>query len=198
MSLYFYGLHWCQKGYFQRSLATNLSLQSHVDNFHKKVVSRIILLGRIWIDITPAVAETKYKVIISSMFLYCSNVNISIPDSQNSKDKKIATSRFKDHNWATQENYFSSYKSHKRYTLYNWSVQVCIGTLTELAKNYFYKQNHTKGAGGNNVNLDVLPIRIEEARMTVYYQGNQIYNKLPTALKIETCVLRFKTSYKAF
>ena len=70
--------------YLGVALDRYLNLQSHVENIHMKVASRIKLLGRIRLDITPAVAETIYKVMILPIFLYCSYVNISISDSQNS------------------------------------------------------------------------------------------------------------------
>ena len=72
--------------YLGVTLDKNLNLQSYVDNIHMKVASRTKSLGgRIRIDITPAVAETIYKVMILPILLCCSNINISTSDSQNSK-----------------------------------------------------------------------------------------------------------------
>ena len=46
------------------------------------------------------------------------------------------------------------------------------------------------------MNLDVPSIRKEAERKTFYYQGTSICNKLPSTLKTETYILRFKRSYK--
>ena len=70
-------------------LNKNLNLQRYVDNIHMKVTSRIKLLGRIRMDITPAVAETIYKVKILPIFLYCSSIKISNSDTQNSKIEQL-------------------------------------------------------------------------------------------------------------
>ena len=51
------------------------NLQSHVDNIHKKVASRIKLLGRIRIDITPAVAETIYKVMVLPIYFFIAAIS---------------------------------------------------------------------------------------------------------------------------
>ena len=45
-----------------------MNLQSHFDNIHKIVASKIKLLGRIQIDSTPAAAEMNYKVMILPIF----------------------------------------------------------------------------------------------------------------------------------
>ena len=71
------------------------------------------------------------------------------------------------------------------------------GLAPNLFKSYFCNQNHTKGIRGNNANLVVPPLRTEVARKTFYYQGTQIYNKLPITIQTEIPILRFKTSYKA-
>ena len=42
----------------------NLNLQSHVYNIHKKVASRVKLLGKVRIGITPADTETIYRVML--------------------------------------------------------------------------------------------------------------------------------------
>ena len=74
----------------------------------------------------------------------------------------------------------------------------CVNRLAPyLFEDYFSKQYQTNGTRGNNVNLVVPPIRTEAARKTFYYQGTQIYNNLPTTLKTEASVVRFKMRYKA-
>ena len=73
----------------------------------------------------------------------------------------------------------------------------CVhGLAPNLFEKYFCKQNHTKGTRGNNVNLVVPPIRTEAARKTFFYQGTQIYNKLPTTLETETLFLGLKRALK--
>ena len=179
------------------TLDKNLNLQSHVHNIHKKVASRIKLLGRIRIDITPVVAETIYKVMILPILLYCSNINISIPDSQNLKIEKLQHRALKIINGRHGRITFPAIKAikDKRCAI---EVLKCVhGLAPNLFENYFCKQNHTIGTRGNNVNLVVPPIRTEAARKIFFYQGTQIYNKLPTTLKTETSILRFKTSFEA-
>ena len=182
--------------YLGVTLDKNLNLQSHFDNTHKKVASRIKLLVRIRIDITPAVAETIYKVMILRMFLYCSNISISIPDSQSSKIEKLQHRALKIMNGRHDRITFPTIKAitDKRFSI---KVLKCVYRLAlNLFGNYSCKQNHTKGTRGNTANLVIPPIRTEAARKTFYYQGTEIYNKLPTKLKTETSILRFKTSYK--
>ena len=174
-----------------------MNLQSHFDNIHKIVASKIKLLGRIQIDITPAAAEMNYKVMILPIFLYCSNINISIPDSQNSKIEKLQHHALKIINGWHGRITFPAIKAIKDKCC---AIEVfeCVHGLTpNLFENYFCKQNHTKGTRGNNVNFVVSPTRTEAARKTFYYQGTLISNKLPTTLKTETSILRFKMSYKA-
>ena len=121
----------------------NSKLQSHDDSINKKVASRIKLLGRIRIDITQVVAETIYNVMILLIFLYCSNVEISIPDFQNSKIEKL---------------------QHHTVKIINGRSKVfkCVnGLASNLFENYFCKQNHTKGTRGNNANFAVPSIRTE-------------------------------------
>ena len=171
-----------------------MNLQSHFDSIQKKVSSRIKLLGRIRIDITPAVAETIYKVMILPIFLYCSNNSISIPDSQSSKIEKLQHRALKIINGRHCRSTFPAVKAikDKRCAI---EVFKCVnGLAPNLFANYFCIQNHTKGNRGNNANLVVPPIITEAARKTFYYQGTQIYNKLPTKLKTDTSILRFKTS----
>ena len=183
--------------YLGMTLDKNLNLQSHVHNIHKKVASRIKLLGRIRIDITPVVAETIYKVMILPILLYCSNMKISIPDSQKLKIEKVQHRALKIINGRHGRITFPAIKAikDKRCAI---EVFKCVhGLAPNLFENYFCKQNHTKGTRGNNVNLVVPPIRTEAARKTFFYQGTQIYNKLPTTLKTETSILRFKTSFEA-
>ena len=162
-----------------------------------KAASRIKLLGRIRIEITPAVAEMIYKVMILPIFLYCSNINISISDSQNSEIEQLQHHALKIINGRHDRIALPAIKAieDKRCAI---EVFKCLhGLAPNLFENYFCKQNHKKGTRGNNTNLVVPPIRTEAARKTLFHQGTQIYNKLPTTLKRETSILRFKTSFKA-
>ena len=70
-------------------LDKNLNLLSQFDKMYKKVSSRIKLLARVRINISPTTAETIYKVMILPMFLYCSNISIGISDSHKSKLEKL-------------------------------------------------------------------------------------------------------------
>ena len=60
--------------YLGVTLDKNLNLQSHFDKIHMKMASRIKLLERIRVDITPAVIETIYKVMILPIFLFCCTI----------------------------------------------------------------------------------------------------------------------------
>ena len=159
--------------------------------------SRIKLLGRIRVDITPAVAETIYKVMILPIFLHYSNINISISDTQNSKIEKSQRRPLKIINGRVGRINFPAIKAIEYKRCANELLKCVLELAPNLFENYFCKQNHTKGTRGNNASLVVPSIRKEAARKTFNYQGTQIYSKLPTTLKTETSILRFKTSCKA-
>ena len=103
---------------------------------------------------------------ILPILLYCSNINISIPDSQNLKIEKLQHRALKIINGQHGRITFPAIKAikDKRCAI---EVFRCVhGLAPNLFENYFCKQNHTKGTRGNNANLVVPPIRTEAARKT--------------------------------
>jgi len=120
---------------------------------------------------------------ILPIFLYCSNLTISIPDSQNSNIEKLQHHALKIINGRHGRITYPAIKAikDKRCAI---EVFKCLNRLApNLFENYFCKQHHTKGTRGNIASLVVPPIRTEAARKTFYYRGTQIYKQLPKTLK---------------
>ena len=75
--------------YLGITLDKNLNLLSQFEKMFKKVSSRIKLLARVRMNISPSTAETIYKVMILPILLYCSNINIGMSDSHKAKLEKL-------------------------------------------------------------------------------------------------------------
>ena len=125
-----------------------MNVKHHADNLHKKVASRNTLLGRIRIDISSAVAETVYKVMILPIFLYCSNIDISISGFPSSKIEKLQHRALKIINGRQGRITFPAIEAIKG-KHYAIDMFKCVnGLAPNRFENYYCKQHHTKGTEG--------------------------------------------------
>ena len=61
----------------------------------------------------------------------------------------------------------------------------------------FTRVSHSQNTCGNNVNLSLPKVKTEAGRKSFAYQGTIILNKLPSDLKTEQSLLRFKNTCKS-
>ena len=116
---------------------------------------------------------------ILPIFLYCSNINISIPDSQDSKIEKLQHRALKIINGRHGRITFPAIKAIKDKRC---AIEVCKcvnGLAPNFFENYFCKQNHTKGTRGNNANFVFRPVRTEAARKTSITKEPRFNNRIP-------------------
>ena len=184
--------------YLGMQLDKNLNMLSQFEKMYKKVSSRIKLLARVHINISPTTAETIYKIMILPIFLYCSNINIGISDSQKSNLEKLQNRATKIINGHNGEISFPSIDllRNKRCAI---EVFKCLhGLAPWMLEKHFIRLDHQKDTRGNKSNLIVPHIRTEMARKTFSYQGVKIYNRLPPELKHENSFMRFKKGCNDF
>ena len=126
------------------TLGSNMNLQGHIDNVHKNCIQHQIARKHMYIHYS-AVAETIYKVIIVPIFLYYSNVYISILDSQSKKVEKLQHPALKTINRQHDTTTFPTIKDMKdeRCTI---EVLTCPnGIGPKCFESYFKKLSHKKG-----------------------------------------------------
>ena len=184
--------------YLGITLDKNLNLLGQFEKMYKKVSSRIKLLARVRMNISPATAETIYKVMILPIFLYCSNISIGISDSHKSKLEKLqnrATRIINGHNGKISLPSINHVRN-KRCAI---EVFKCLnGLAPRMLEEHFKRLDHQKDTRGNKSNLVVPRIRTETARKAFSYQGVKIYNRLPPELKNESSFVRFKKGCNDF
>ena len=184
--------------YLGMQLDKNLNLLSQFEKMYKKVSSRIKLLARVRMNISPTTAETIYKIMILPLFLYCSNINIGISDSHKSKLEKLqnrATKIINGHNGKISLPSINHVRN-KRCAI---EVFKCLnGLAPRIFEKHFKRLDHQKDTRGNKSNLVVPRIRTEAARKAFSYQGVKIYNRLPPEVKNENSFVRFKKGCNDF
>ena len=72
------------------------------------------------------------------------------------------------------------------------------GVAPKAFQDYFKRVAHAKCTRANNMNIALPKIRTESEKKTFAYQGAILFNKLPSDLKTEKSLLRFKSGCKVF
>ena len=63
---------------------------------------------------------------------------------------------------------------------------------------YFKRLDHCKGTRGNDQSLLLPKVKSEAGRKAFAFWGDKILNKLPSNMKMESSIIKFKTACKDF
>ena len=175
----------------------NLNCNDQLEKTIKKAASRVKLLYRIRQNISPSTAETIYKMMILPLMLYCSSIYLKLSTTNQEKFERIQIRASK---------VINSQRSSVRLPSVNeirnrscvLEVFKCLNGLARKAfQDYFKRVSHTKCTRANNINIALPKIKTESGRKTFAYQGAILFNKLPSDLKTEQSLLRFKSGCKS-
>ena len=126
----------------------SLIFSAHLDRVYKKAASRVKLLSRIRCDLNPYVAEMIYKMMISPILFYCSNVFLACPTS------KLQTLQDRSYRIV-----YHNKNHHKWLSIANEMKRRCARDVFKCVKNiklplnfieYFSHVTHGKNTRGNN------------------------------------------------
>ena len=73
-------------------------------------------------------------------------------------------------------------------------VHQCLSNTTCTNFNMYFKRvDHAQGTRSNKVNVVLPKVRLSCARNGFYYMGAKVFNELPTIIKAEKCLRKFKS-----
>ena len=177
----------------------NLRFSAHVNYIGKKVRSKLGLLRRVGEDLTPYARCNIYKAIIAPQFEYCASLLIGISDYdlrylqklQNQAMRIILRcnrrTKIKDMLEALK---FMNIKQRIEYNVYIMIFKMVNRLCPEYLANSINYVDNINTRQKNNLYTN--RCKTSEEQRTIMYKGFSMYNKLPTNIKNEKELPRFR------
>lgn len=186
----------------------NLNFMEHVNYIGKKIGSKLGVLRRVGVNLTPYMRCVVYKSIVAPLFEYCSTVFLSVNETNLQYLQKLQNkgmriilrcnyrARIKDMLEALQ---FMSVKERIEYN-------VCIlvyKMINGQCPNYLVNRVEIMGKEMESKtrqrgNIYITKCKTREEQRTLLHDGFKMYNELPNEIKTERGLLGFKRAVAAY
>ena len=153
---------------------------------------------RIRQNISPSTAETIYKMVILPIMLYCNTIYLKLSTTNQEKFERIQNRALKVINGQRSSVKLPSVNETRNRSCVHKVFKCLNGIAPKAFQDYFKRVAHAKCTRANNMNVALPKIRTEYGKKTFAYQGAILFNKLPSDLKTEKSLLRFKSGCKVF
>jgi hypothetical protein len=186
----------------------NLSFSENINYMGKKIGSKLGVLRRVSVELTPYMRCVVYKTIVAPLFEYCSSIMLSVNDTnlqylQKLQNKGMRTilrcnnrTRVRDMLEALQ---FMSVKERIEYNVYILVHKMVNGLCPEYLVNKIEfigreESMHTRQRG----NIYINKCKTSEEQKMLLHDGLKIYNNLPKEIKNEKSLQNFKRALVPF
>ena len=181
--------------YLGVTLDRRLNLSLHMENIYKRASSRVKLLRKIRHNVTPYVAERIYKMMILPLTMYCSNIYVMNPLNrlQSLQDRSYKIIYNQGYNKSTSSCCLRSIsdEAKRRCLLEVFKIVNNVNTPSNF-DNYFMKQSHNINTRGNKNLLKLDKVKTASGRRSFKLAGAIFFNELPSIVRLETSLAKFK------
>ena len=180
--------------YLGVTLDQSLNYIDHLNKIYKKASSKVKLLSKVRNDMSPHVAETIFRMMISPIFHYCSNIFLY--------NNQVRFQRIQDRaQCIVYGRKHQAWRSIVNERKIRCAVDVfrCLNnTSPGNFENYFTRLNHSLHTRGNKSSIKLPKVRTESGRKSFSFQGGLVFNELPREIRNETSIVRFKNKCKEY
>ena len=154
-------------------------------------MSRVRLLALVRSTVTTHVAESIFKMMIKPILFYCHPLLLGSDDMVN-WFQKIQDRSFKIvYEKKSIDKSISIQSACNRLSILD--VWKCLyGTAPKTYKNYFKRIEYNINTQNNKKNIVLPKVKTESGRKSLMFQGAKLFNLLPTDLKEESSITKFR------